>query len=139
MQHISLSLVIAVSLISGAGGFSQGETNTSGDLTVTSGVMSGDVTSNSAVVWSRASAPATMQVVYSVNAELENSSIVEGKAIAETDFTAKVLLEDLEADTNYYYQVTFTNGVNSSESVQGSFKTAPINDQEAPVSFTLLG
>ncbi len=139
MQYIRLFLVITVSLISGVCGFSQGKTNTSGDLTVTSGVMSGDVTNSSAVVWSRTNAPATMQVVYSVNAELENNSIVEGEAIAETDFTAKVLLENLEADTTYYYQVTFTNGVNSSESARGSFQTALTADKEAPISFMLLG
>ena len=139
MQYIKLFLVIVTSLISGVCGFSQGETNTSSDLIVTSGVMSGDVTNSSAVVWSRASAPATMQVIYSVNAELENGSTIEGEAIAEKDFTAKVFLENLEANTTYYYQVTFTNGANSSESVQGSFKTAPTNDQEVLVSFTLLG
>ena len=115
MHYIRLFLVIVISLISGVWGFSQGETNISGDLIVTSGVMSGDVTSSSAVVWSRASAPATMQVIYSVNAELENSSTIEGKAIAEKNFTAKVLLENLEDDTTYYYQATFTNDANTSE------------------------
>ncbi len=114
-------------------------TGASGDLTVTSGVVSGDVTDSSAIVWSRASAPATMQVAYSANAELEDSSTIEGEATAKTDFTAKVLLEGLEADTTYYYQVTFTDGGNSSESVQGSFKTAPAADQESSISFVLLG
>ncbi len=132
-------MLIVVNSIAGVWSFSQGGTSISGDLTVTSGVMSGDVTSNSAVVWSRASAPATMQVVYSVNVELEDSSIVESEAVAETDFTAKVLLENLEADTIYYYQVTFINGADSSESVQGSFKTALAANQKGSVSFILLG
>src|SRR5690348_8107108 len=60
---------------------------------ITSGIQSGDVSADSAVVWARADRPARMQVECST---LENFRTIIGSASADalpdSDFTSKVLL-----------------------------------------------
>src|SRR4051794_5511597 len=63
-----------------------------------SGVQSGDVTSESAVVWGRADRPARMWVEWSTSENFSHAHRVAGpNALPDTDHTGRVVLEDLPA------------------------------------------
>src|ERR1700690_2449464 len=72
------------------------------------GIQSGDVASDSAVVWGRADRPARMRVEYST---VESFRTVIGAASSDAlpdhDFTAKVLLAGLPPGENIFYSVRF--------------------------------
>ena len=88
----------------------------------THGVASGDVTSNSAVVWTRANQETPVDVEISLSpdfAELQPGG--SANATVDTDFTAHVKLEGLDPGTRYYYRVSFPDGVISPT---GTFMTA---------------
>jgi alkaline phosphatase D len=60
------------------------------------GVSSGDVTSNAAIIWSRADRPSRMTVEYAATDSFKNFRRVVGPAaLAVSDFTARVDLTDL--------------------------------------------
>jgi alkaline phosphatase D len=102
---------------------------------VTHGVAVGEVTTQSAIVWSRSDRDSTMHIALTgPGAGPERSVQVSYKS----DFTGKVLLRDLKADTVYRYKVWFTEtasetkendkdppAVETHESGEGSFRTAP--------------
>jgi alkaline phosphatase D len=113
---------------------------------ISHGIASGDVTNQSAIVWSRVNdQPAQMNVEYDTNANFSNPLSKAAQANSTTDFTAQAKLDGLKPDTQYYYRVWFTgsdiknnntdrnsNDNNSSatsdiaEQVEvGTFKTAP--------------
>src|SRR3954451_6787676 len=75
---------------------------------ITSGIQSGDVSANSAVIWARADRPARMQVECST---LESFKTIIGAASADAlpagDFTSKVLLNGLPAGQDIFYRVRF--------------------------------
>jgi alkaline phosphatase D len=75
---------------------------------VASGIQSGDVAADSAVVWARADRPARMQVecstVESFRAIIGTAS---SDALPECDFTSKVLLDGLPAGRDIFYRVRF--------------------------------
>src|SRR5258707_5799299 len=75
---------------------------------ITSGIASGDVSTDSAVIWARADRPARMQV--------ECSSVESFKTILRTsfsdalpdhDFTSKLLLDGLPPGQDIFYRVRF--------------------------------
>src|SRR3954447_16504955 len=94
---------------------------------ITSGIQSGDVSADSAVIWARADRPARMQVECSA---LENFRTIIGSASADAlpdgDFTSKVLLRDLPAGQDIFYRVRFEDfdGI-AGETQLGHFRTAP--------------
>ncbi len=75
---------------------------------ITSGIQSGDVSADSAVIWARADRPARMQVECST---LESFKTIIGSASADAlpdgDFTSKVLLDGLPAGQDIFYRVRF--------------------------------
>src|SRR5438034_1779595 len=75
---------------------------------ITSGIQSGDVSADSAVIWARADRPARMQVECST---LESFKTIIGSAAAdalpERDFTAKLLLDGLPPGQDMFYRVRF--------------------------------
>lgn len=72
------------------------------------GVMSGDVTADSAVVWSRSDRPARMIVEYDTTDSFRDPRRIVGPAaLPESDFTARVVLTDLPADEHIFYRVGF--------------------------------
>lgn len=72
------------------------------------GVASGDVSTSSAVIWSRADRPAKMFVEWSLKEDFADLRTVEGPVVsADTDFTAKVLLTDLPPGSRVFYRVHF--------------------------------
>ena len=105
-------------------------------LEATHGVAAGDVTANSAVVWSRADRAAEMHVSYSPALGAADARTAMASASPDRDFTAQVQLTDLSADTLYRYQVQFINGRDKSKVVQGMFRTPPTMD--APTSVALI-
>ena len=108
---------------------------------ITSGIQSGDVSAHSAVIWARADRAARMQVECSL---LENfKSIVataSGNALADRDFTSKVLLDGLPPGQDIFYRVRFEDldgqGLAGDTQV-GHFRTAPV--ARSSVSFAWSG
>ncbi len=102
-------------------------------LLVTHGAAVGEVTDRSAVVWSRASAPAEMVVAYG------SGRVARARSEGARDFTAKVKLENLTPDTLYRYRVHFEADEEASAAVEGSFRTAPSQESPATVRFVVGG
>jgi alkaline phosphatase D len=91
------------------------------------GLASGDVSTDSAVVWARADRPARMQVEFSTVESFKTIiRVASSEALPESDFTSKVLLEGLPAGQDIFYRVRFEaeSGV-SGEAQIGHFRTAP--------------
>ena len=110
-----------------------------GALAITHGVASGDVSAESAIVWSRANQAALMVVEYATDEAMSDAQMVMAQATAKTDYTAQVTLEGLTAGTQYFYEVWFMTAAEETETVAGTFTTAPAADAGTPVSFVLLG
>src|SRR5438034_9640721 len=96
---------------------------------VTSGVQSGDVGADGGVVWARADRPSQMMVEVAPSESFGNARMLPPiAALPESDFTAKMLLENLPAGQQIFYRVRFRDlahiGVES-EPVVGRFRTAP--------------
>ena len=104
-------------------------------LTLPSGIASGDVTSSSAVLWSRASGQgritATLRAVDDAGAVLRGrhafSRVLRGPWATEaSDFTAKIHADRLPAGTRFAYTLGFEDdGGALSQTQQGTFRTAP--------------
>jgi alkaline phosphatase D len=96
---------------------------------VTSGVQSGDVGADGGVVWARADRPSQMLVEVATSESFANARALPLiAALPESDFTAKMLLENLPAGQEIFYRVRFRDLAHTgieSESVVGRFRTAP--------------
>src|SRR5262249_16246597 len=108
---------------------------------VTHGVQSGDVSTDSGMVWARTDRPARMLIEAATNNTFGNicyASTVD--ALPETDFTAKALIEDLPSGQDIVYRLCFQDLSSpkvTSEPVTGRFRTAP-SDRRS-VSFVWSG
>ena len=95
---------------------------------VTHGVQSGDVSVDSGVVWARADRPARMLVeVATTDSFKDIHDAVFVDVLPETDFTGKVLLEDLPAGQEIFYRIRFQNLASPNvigEPQIGRFRTA---------------
>jgi alkaline phosphatase D len=107
---------------------------------ISHGIQSGDVTTDSGVVWARADRPSRMQIEIATTDSFKNARGVFIDALPETDFTAKALIEDLAAGQDIFYRVRFQDlsdpGI-LGDPVVGRFRTAP-SDRRS-VSFTWSG
>src|SRR6476646_3817241 len=96
---------------------------------ITHGVQSGDVGADGGVVWARADRPSQMMVEVSTAESFANARALPPiSALAESDFTAKMLLENLTAGQQIFYRVRFRDLSHTeilSEPVIGRFRTAP--------------
>lgn len=72
---------------------------------LTHGVMSGDVSTNSAVVWARSDVPA--RLIATVRNGKHSRRVVGGIATPTTDHTAKILLKGLRPGTEHDVELTF--------------------------------
>jgi alkaline phosphatase D len=99
---------------------------------ITHGLQSGDVSGDSAVVWARADRASRMHVEAATSDSFRNivaSSFCD--ALPESDFTAKILLENLPAGQDVFYRVRFQDHASSTifgEQQIGHFRT-PSNDR----------
>ena len=95
---------------------------------ITHGVMSGDVTAESAVIWSRTDRAARMLVEWSTTESFAEPRRLTGPLTGpEADFTAKLLLRDLPAGERIFYRVRFEDaaGKGAGEPSVGQLVTAP--------------
>src|ERR1700710_492310 len=108
---------------------------------ITHGVQSGDVGTDGGVVWARADRPSQMMVDVATTESFRDARALPPiAALPESDFTAKMLLENLPAGQNIFYRVKFRDLPHSdiaSEPVIGRFRTAPANKRD--VSFVWGG
>src|SRR6201993_438293 len=108
---------------------------------VTHGVQSGDVTADSGVVWARADRPSQMLVEVATTESFSNARALPPiAALPESDFTAKMLLENLPAGQDIFYRVKFRDLSHPDivgEAVTGRFRTAPADRRD--VSFVWGG
>jgi alkaline phosphatase D len=106
------------------------------ELIITDGIASGDVTNNSAIIWSRTNAQALMHVQYDTTASFSHAKSSKTLLVDKsTDFAGQIKLDSLSPDTLYYYRVWFSSasdntnnsskGLLSSDTMIGSFRTAP--------------
>ncbi|MFN8133295.1 MAG: alkaline phosphatase D family protein [Solirubrobacteraceae bacterium] len=99
------------------------------------GVAAGDVSSSSALLWSRpgSAGPTTLQVARSRS--FSGAALYKGSASAARDYTLTIRATGLKAGARYYYR--FRKG--SKVSATGTFKTAPAPNANVPVSFAYSG
>jgi alkaline phosphatase D len=93
------------------------------------GIASGDVSTDSAVVWARADRPARMLVECSTLESFKTIiRVTSSEALPDHDFTSKALLQGLPAGQDIFYRVRFEDigesGI-SGETQAGHFRTAP--------------
>ncbi len=109
--------------------------------TITHGIQSGDVSTDSGVVWARADRPARMLVEAATTESFKDIlSAVEIDVLPETDLTGKVLLEDLPAGQDIFYRIAFRNLASPTiigEPQVGRFRTAA--SERRSVSFVWSG
>src|SRR6476646_11480786 len=108
---------------------------------IASGLASGDVSTDSAVVWARADRPARMRVECSTVESFKTIiGVGSSDALPESDFTSKVLLDGLPHGQDIFYRVRFEDlalsGI-SGESQVGHFRTAPAGTRS--ISFAWSG
>jgi alkaline phosphatase D len=107
---------------------------------VTHGVVVGDVTARSAVLWARADRSATLNVRLSGGG---HRPVAQVRVRAADDFTGVALLEGLRAGTRYDYRVWFSGRAQGSRGrgpvVLGSFRTASSADDEQAVEIAFGG
>jgi len=104
------------------------------------GVMSGDVTDDRAIVWSRASRTARMRVEIATTESMRDARTLIGPtALARDDFTARIDLRGLAAGQTYFYRVAFED-VNDarlvSVPVTGRFRTPARRPRDVVFAFT---
>ncbi len=107
------------------------------------GVQSGDVTSSSAIVWSKADRLARLVVEWDTDPRFSSPRRVEGPvATAASDFTARVDLSGLPAGQRIHYRVVFEvpgSPAVKSEPARGSFPTALSQAAAGDVLFAWSG
>jgi len=120
------------------------------NLVITDGIASGDVTDNSAVVWSRAKDRALMHVQYDTDQSFSHAKSETLLVDKLTDLAGHIKLDLLSPDTIYYYRVWFSSASDSNnnttkslstrpDSLIGSFRTAPDHLTSKPISFVVGG
>ena len=108
---------------------------------VTHGVQSGDVTVDGGVVWARADRPSQMLVEVATTESFRDARALPPiAALPESDFTAKMLVENLPGGQDIFYRVRFRDLAHTAvegEAVTGRFRTAPADRRD--VSFVWGG
>lgn len=105
-----------------------------------SGIQSGDITADRAIVWSRADRPARMVVEWATSDRFTDARVVAGPAALEgSGFTAAVDLTDLPPGEEIHYRVRFDSLEHPgtlSEPLPGRFRTAPLDARPLRVAWT---
>src|SRR5258708_2670038 len=108
---------------------------------ITSGVQSGDIGTDGGVVWARADRPSQMLVEVATSESFANARTLPPiAALPESDFTGKMLLENLPAGREFVAGVRFRDRAHigiEGEPVVGGFRTAPSDRRD--VSFVWGG
>src|SRR5215467_11033709 len=108
---------------------------------MTHGVQSGDVGTDGGVIWSRADRPSQMMVEVATTESFKDTRALPPiNALPESDFTAKMLVDNLPGGQDIFYRVRFRDLSHTSvtsEPVVGRFRTAPSDKRD--VSFVWGG
>jgi alkaline phosphatase D len=108
---------------------------------ITSGVASGDVSTNSAILWSRCDRPSRMVVDVASNEAFRNAKRLVGPEVLESsDFTGKMRLTGLKSGEEFFYRVQFqdlSDLARWSAPCSGRFQTA--SEQPRDISFAWSG
>lgn len=146
LNRISSSIILSILIIGIISSIpsplnAQSTTNNSDPaLSIKDGISSGDVTHNSAIIWSRANNDSLMHVIYD-NDSAFSYPILKIKAVnSSTDYAGKIKIDELYSNTKYFYKVWFSSYDNrtNSSSIVGSFRTAPTPTFSGnPISFIL--
>jgi alkaline phosphatase D len=108
---------------------------------LTHGLQSGDIAADSGVVWARADRASRLLIEASTTESFKDICCTTfADALPESDFTAKVLLEDLPSGQEIFYRVTahdLASSATCGEAQTGRFRTAP--SDRRPVSFVWSG
>jgi len=95
----------------------------------THGVQSGDVNTNSGMIWTRVDRPSRINMEISTVESFKNSiKLPPMNALPDTDFAAKRLIENLPSDQDIFYRFSAADlsDINTvSEPIVGRFRTAP--------------
>jgi alkaline phosphatase D len=100
---------------------------------LTHGVQSGDVSSTSGLVWTRADRPSRMIVEVSRDASFRHVRHVRGPLLTpDTDGTGKLRVTGLLPGRRWFYRVRAEDldGRTASEPLVGSFRTAPVGRED---------
>jgi alkaline phosphatase D len=101
------------------------------------GYVSGDVTSDAAIVWLRADPGSKVAVHYSKDSSLANAVVVNPVAVkADSDNTAKIELNGLDPHSVYYYRAAVAG---KKPGPIGRFMTAPDPGADETVKFCFSG
>ena len=74
------------------------------------GIMSGEVTNDSAVIWGRSDIDSRMIVEWDTDARFKNPRMIQGPlANALSDWTARCFLQGLPSASDLFFQVSFEN------------------------------
>jgi alkaline phosphatase D len=89
------------------------------------GIMAGEVTESTAVIWGRADQESSMVVEWDTDPEFPHPKAKSGPSVSGlTDFTGHCRLEGLPAGQRVFYRVTFRNASGAtSHDTLGSFET----------------
>jgi alkaline phosphatase D len=107
---------------------------------LTHGVQTGDVTTDGAIVWTRADRPSRMLVEVSYDENFRHAHTVRGPVLTPaTGGTGKLRLDHLAPGRTVHYRVTAEDldRRTRSEALTGSFQTAPTGRED--VRFTWSG
>jgi alkaline phosphatase D len=108
---------------------------------ITHGLQSGDVASDSGMIWARADRPSRMVVEVATTESFKDArQAAYVDALPESDFTAKLLLDGLPSGQDVFYRVRFQDLASPTvigEPQVGRFRTAP-SDRRS-VSFVWSG
>jgi alkaline phosphatase D len=125
----SMSVVAALALAVGAAAAPVGRQG----LGVRHGVVVGDVTPGSAVLWARGARGGSLQVSLSGGPHEQVDPV---QVSADDDWTGQVRLDGLASSTRYDYRVRFNPG---GHTARGSFTTPPGENEPASVRLAFGG
>lgn len=102
------------------------------------GIMSGEITHHTAVIWGKSDVDARMVIHWDTDARLKNPKKVLGPSTsALSDWTARCILPGLPSGATIFYQVHFENAAGTSQPVLGHLTTP--DDGNSDVFFAWSG
>ena len=103
--------------------------------TLPTGIASGDVSSDGAVIWARADRPARLWVTVSPTPDFKQTVKFRGTAaLQDNDFNAHAVTQGLPAGSDWFYRAQFESLESHGrfgESLSGTFSTAPTTAAES--------
>ena len=139
-RHFMASTAAGVTLAA-AGSLTRPALATAGRPVITHGIQSGDIGANHAVIWSRADRPSRMMIEVAATDSFRNARLIQGPhALANGDFTAKMILTGLEPGQDVHTRVHFVSlddDKATSEPFTGRIRTAPVTRRD--VNFVWTG